>query len=314
MENPVGGISQPIQTGQTSTEKQVQALTLCLSHEMLTIVENLGLSDTQRGSVKEIVKVVALWELAKTCKFCFDACTQKNIRDQIIEGLIDGDTVESLLEVKDLTLETTIVKCRSLEAAKRQRAETSSALSKAVMTIRKAPTNQTLIKTCLGCGGNFHQGGQRQCPVYNLTCHLCQWIGHLVKVCRSRQPQPPTPHMLAHPATKAIFAAAPTEGHTPWISTTKLGNPEAIKSAPTICVHISSLNSKTEIEVLPDSGANLSLAGEATLTCLGEHKDNLLMSTIMPHAVNQTECNPWGNYQLQSRWGQPHTLTTSNLP
>ena len=54
------------------------------------------------------------------CKFCSDACIQKNIRDQIIEGLRDGDTVESLLEVKDLTLEMTIAKYRSLEAAKRQ--------------------------------------------------------------------------------------------------------------------------------------------------------------------------------------------------
>ena len=205
----------------------------------------------------------------------------------------------------------TIEKRRSLEAAKRQRAETSGALPEAVMTIRKAPTDQTLIKTCLGCGGNFHQGGQRQCPVYNLTCDLCQQTGHLVKVCRSRQPQPPTPHTLAHPATKAMFAAAPTEGHTPQISTTKVGNPEAIQSAPTIRVHISSLNGKTEIEVLPDSGANLSLAGEATLTRLGEHKDNLLTNTITPCAVNQTEMQPLGKLPVTIMLGS--TTYTDNL-
>ena len=38
--------------------KQVQALTLCLSRETLTIVENLGLTDTQRGNAKEIVKAI----------------------------------------------------------------------------------------------------------------------------------------------------------------------------------------------------------------------------------------------------------------
>ena len=41
--------------------------------------------------------VVFLRELAKTCKFCNDDCTQKNIRDQIITGLPDGEAVEDLL-------------------------------------------------------------------------------------------------------------------------------------------------------------------------------------------------------------------------
>jgi hypothetical protein len=138
--------------------KQVQALTLCFSRETLTVVDNLGLTDEQRGDAARIVEaiqqyvegqinesverrtfrrrtqqpgetfddfLVALRELAKTCKFCSDECTQKNIRDQIIEGLIDVDTVEVLRE-RDLTLETTITKCRGQEAAKRQRAEITS--------------------------------------------------------------------------------------------------------------------------------------------------------------------------------------------
>ena len=64
--------------------------------------------------------IMALRELTKTCKFCLDECTQKNTRDQIIKGLIDGDTVEELLQEKDLTLANTITKCRGLEAAKGQ--------------------------------------------------------------------------------------------------------------------------------------------------------------------------------------------------
>ena len=89
----------------------MQALTLCFSCKTVTIVENLSLSDTQRNSVAEIVVaiqryveghinesvkrrtfrrcvqqpgetfddfLVSLWELAKTCKFCSDDCTQKN--------------------------------------------------------------------------------------------------------------------------------------------------------------------------------------------------------------------------------------------
>ena len=48
-------------------------------------------------------------------------CAQKSIRDQIIEGLLNGDTVEALLQA-NLTLDETISKCRAQEAAKRQRA------------------------------------------------------------------------------------------------------------------------------------------------------------------------------------------------
>ena len=38
--------------------KQVQALTLCLSRETVTIVNNLGLTDTQRGNVKTIIEAI----------------------------------------------------------------------------------------------------------------------------------------------------------------------------------------------------------------------------------------------------------------
>ena len=104
--------------------------TLCLSRETLAIVNNLGLSVGQRNDVDTIISTikhhingqinesvnhhnlrscrqqtgesfdnffVALRELIKTCNFCSNQCAQKNIRDQIIEGLIDKDIVEHLL-------------------------------------------------------------------------------------------------------------------------------------------------------------------------------------------------------------------------
>ena len=44
--------------GAQGAAKQVQALTLCFSRETVTIVENLGLSDDQRGKVAEIVAAI----------------------------------------------------------------------------------------------------------------------------------------------------------------------------------------------------------------------------------------------------------------
>lgn len=98
--------------------KQVQALTLCFSCETVTIVNNLGLTAAQCGDAAQIITaisqyverqtnesmerchcesfnnfLVSLRELAKTCNFCTDACTQKSIRDQIVEGILDGDAI-----------------------------------------------------------------------------------------------------------------------------------------------------------------------------------------------------------------------------
>ena len=188
-----------------SQAKQVQALTLCFSRETVTIVNNLGLTDTQKGNAKDIVTaiqqyvegqlnepverrnfrrrvqqpgetvddfLVSLWELAKTCNFCSDECLQKNIRDQIVEGLLDGDTVEVLLQAKDLTLETAVAKCRAQEAAKRQRAQLHLSHNPSIQTLRRTrphPTPTTPMQVFSGCGGRFHQGGRKQCPAYHLV-------------------------------------------------------------------------------------------------------------------------------------------------
>ena len=101
------------------------------SPETLTVVNNLGLSADDRNSVNTIITaikchvdgcinesmerrrlrhrvqqpgksfddyLVSLRELAKTCNFCSAECSKKSIRDQIIERLLDGDTIEELLK------------------------------------------------------------------------------------------------------------------------------------------------------------------------------------------------------------------------
>ena len=95
--------------------------------------------------------LVALQELAKTCYFYSEECTQKNVRNQIIESLFDGDTVEALLQERDLT--TVLRKLLGAqEAAKRQRAEIASGTSKTIATIRQPHPceNTTPHQACPG--------------------------------------------------------------------------------------------------------------------------------------------------------------------
>ena len=98
---------------------------------MLEILQYLGLTDEQMKDKKTVIEaiqhymdghinetvehrtfhwwiqqpgksfddfLITIKELVKTCKFCSDTCAQESIHDQIIEGIIDGSTIEDLLQ------------------------------------------------------------------------------------------------------------------------------------------------------------------------------------------------------------------------
>ena len=70
-----------------------------------------------------------------------------------------------------------------------------------------------------------------------------------------------------------------------------------------INVHISPLNGSADLTTLPDSGADVSVAGKATLNSLGEHEDNLLPSQVIPRAVNRTRMYPIRKLPVTLRLG-----------
>ena len=74
--------------------------------------------------------------------------------------------------------------------------------------------------------------------------------------------------------------------------------------ASKITINITSPNGSTSIPVLPDSGADISAAGEAILPYRNEHVNNLIPSSVIPKAVNGTEMHPMGKF--------PVTLKLSN--
>ena len=199
--------------------KKVEALSLCFSRETLSIVQNLGLTTEQRNDVTQTIEalqryvdghlnetverrnfrrrvqqpgetfddfIIALRELAKTCKFCSDECAEKSIRDQVIEGVSDGDTIEDLLQENNLTLAKTISMCRSREAAKKHGSDIHAPDPDLGMVASLHQRSQAPLQLCSGCGSHMHKGGRRQCPAYNQACMSCQKVGHFARVCRSR--------------------------------------------------------------------------------------------------------------------------------
>ena len=208
--------------------KQVQALTLCFSRETLTIVHNLGLTTEERASAASIIDaiknyvvghinesverqnfrhwtqqpgesfddyLVSLRELVKTCNFCNDACTQKSLRDQIIEGILDGDTVEHLLNKKTLLCRKQFSCAKPKKQPRNNELPYSkgpSHLHESVAALKTHPQKKTFTPhpICPGCGGQPHPVGRTQRPAYCASCHNCKKMGHFSRVCRSKPIQP----------------------------------------------------------------------------------------------------------------------------
>ena len=150
---------------------------------MLSIVQNLGLIEAESKRVDSIIHaikryvdgyvnetkerrnfckrtqqvgesfddfLVSLRELVKTCNFCSSDCTNKNIRDQkIIEGLLDADTTEDLLQETDLTLDRAITKCQAQKAAKKQWAHLHDHSTESIAALQKSQDQKNCSPTSI---------------------------------------------------------------------------------------------------------------------------------------------------------------------
>jgi len=324
--------------------KQVQALTLCFSRETLAIVQNLCLTEEQKGNAQSIIEAiqryikghinefierrnlrkctqqhgesfdnffVALRDLVKTCNYCSNECTQKHVGNQIIEGLLDGDTVEDLLQEADLMLTKAISMCQAWEVAKKQRANLTAQLWESVAAVQGRQDDKPWSPqpTCPECGAKPHPAGRTQYPTYH---HYCHKVGHFAKVCRSKgtcQLQPKTTGELT-----AITASTP---RLSGVQHSRITDP-----APTIVVKICSANGSNTTEALPDSGADISAASTRALHDPNEHIDNLLPPNIIPKAANGTQMHPIGqlliSFNLENKtyhfqWCQEHHHVMESL-
>ncbi len=261
--------------------KQVQALQLCFSRETLNIVDNLGLTAAQKadqaqiiaalkvyvdGQVNESIErrnlrqrtqqvgelfddfLIALRELAKTCNFCNNDCLQKAIRDQIIEGLQDGESIQELLQMRDPTLDNTVAKCRGLESAKKSRQDIQHMSTVNAVRTTATPTSNP-ARTCPGCGNSFHNGGRKNCPAFNQTCR------HFGRACRqnSRSKLP-----TGTPQSSSLSVS------TPHIT---LSNIDTVpfNPAPRINIQAKTPSGEAIFNVLPDSGADICAASWTTV-------------------------------------------------
>ena len=311
-------------------QKKANALLLCLSMETVRVVKNLGLSADEmknsisimnalelhiRGQVNETVArrdlrkrtqeagetvndfVVALRNLVTTCNFCNEECEQKAIRDQLIEGLEDGDAVEDLLKEKDLTLTQAIDLATAKESAKKGKERLKGTEVNRTNWREKGSTRKGGVNSgaggsskdrCRFCGRSQHSSG-KTCPAKNKTCNTCGKEGHFEVMCHrdgGKKQQQQNKSGKAKLSSVKVCAAG-------------------VKKAPTVKMELSCINGKAMVSVLPDSGADISVMGVDVLKQIGEDVMNVRRDDrVESNAVNGSKMKALGYINGTFRLGK----------
>ena len=146
--------------------------------------------------------VARLRQQAQLCDF---QDLNDQLRDQLIEKMLDHKLRRKLLETRNITLENALTTARAWEAADQQSRgmqaspaspATANAISKQT-TKRRPPTSHADAGAeCHNCGRTGHFARDPNCPAKGKTCAHCQKLGHFASKCRSKgqsrpKPQPP---------------------------------------------------------------------------------------------------------------------------
>ena len=93
--------------------------------------------------------------------------------------------------ISELTLTTTVTKCRSKETAKKNQSQMTAqeqVIEMVVVVNNLQPgAKQRRYHICLGCGGTQHKGGCIHCPAYEKVYSCCHKVSHFASVCRSKE-------------------------------------------------------------------------------------------------------------------------------
>ena len=239
-----------------------------------------------------------LRDLSRDCGFC-DQCRESLIRDRIVVGLRDPATIKRLCAVPMLSLQQATQICRSEEAATRDvttivgggadavsvctappphsgaPSSRGQGLSRARTSRRSVrfqsrsptpprpsdaePTEPAAPAVCRNCGGRH--GRDVRCPAADRSCYNCGRLGHVSRMCRG-------PRRSYEPSASAVTLAMVSHG-----------------AAPTVRVLVTGRET-AEMLALPDTGADVSVAGLDFAHSIGELNSNLQPPTTHPRAVD----------------------------
>ena len=134
------------------------------------------------------------------------------------------------------------------------------------------------LRVCIGCGSNQHTSEERvaKCPAWKKTCNNCGRRGHFNKVCRSKK---------ATDCANAVIALVSAEEKVRSNQLEITVTPNSGRKA----------NQNIKINVLPDTGATLCVAGSYILDKLGLNRAHLKHTdkSIVTATGGEISCEGW---------------------
>ncbi|XP_076042081.1 uncharacterized protein LOC143025983 [Oratosquilla oratoria] len=155
-----------------------------------------------------------------------------------------------------------------------------------------ARQQQQVLKRCGNCGLK-HKQGRGLCYAETLACHSCGRVGHVQKMCRSK--------------VKPAAAAAAEDLEASGIVIAAAG---AARSQPRIWVtvsHAKGKNKSAKIQAVPDTGAQVCVAGLELLTSLGVKVASLTRRGGLRDVAN-VKLQPLGSFPCRLQYGDKSTL------
>ena len=325
---------------------QARVLRACMEGSTLHIVENLGIPEADRTNQEVIVNriqqhiegtinpvaqrnkffkrmqhrgetvadyVVQLRDLASRCRYA-DNFIEEAIRDQLVLGLRDQDTVERLLEHRDLTLQRAIEIAESIQQAKADKSFIRGDAA-AVNLQRGQQSHKSKQKSsgqpskqkpkdglnCQYCGGSHGQG---KCPASGTTCGKCGKQNHFAKVCRSGQSSKPKSKGSNNIRSKisTINMTSRVNNSVSKIARTKKTWPEVdeiIDECPTVKITCHARNGRAaRIEILPDSGADVNVFPLSVLRKLSMKKTDLQTTKVTSSGYGESPIKIHGQTEM----------------
>ena len=197
---------------QKPSDKTIEQLTVLLqnhySPKPLTIAERYKFHKRdQREGESTPTYLVEVKKLASTCEF--GTFLEEAIRDRIVCGLRDQQTIRRLLTISELTLAKAIEVATSMELATQQAMEFQAPTTarfqvqspvhkihsaggsygkhRAKNSYRESGPSKGQGLTCYRCLDPSHSADS--CPFKEQSCFYCKKVGHIAKACRKKAKQ-----------------------------------------------------------------------------------------------------------------------------
>ncbi|XP_045105474.1 uncharacterized protein LOC123500985 [Portunus trituberculatus] len=148
--------------------------------------------------------------------------------------------------------------------------------------------------TCSNCGRKGHWAKTARCPAKDTQCRACKKTGHYDKCCR-----------LTNATHSQNSSHATSQKKSSCRSVTRSPASEAMTPKP-VCIHLTHGGSTSHLQMLPDTGADVTVIGQRHLSILQIPRDSLQpLPPVHTLTADGSEMAPaLGCFQATLRLGQ----------